>query len=69
MKHVSGRKMCKALEKQGWLCGRISSSHHIHWHPGHAGTIISVPVHGNQSLKTGTQHKIMKLAGLGDADL
>jgi predicted RNA binding protein YcfA (HicA-like mRNA interferase family) len=30
---------------------------------------VVVPVHGNKTLKKGTQHDIMKNAGLTDADL
>jgi predicted RNA binding protein YcfA (HicA-like mRNA interferase family) len=36
--------------------------------PGHPATII-VPVHGNDDLKPGTQHGIMKDAGLTEDDL
>jgi predicted RNA binding protein YcfA (HicA-like mRNA interferase family) len=61
--------MCKVLEGKGWVCKRSSGSHHIYEHSGHPGTTISVPVHGNKTLKSGTQHGVMKDAGLTDADL
>jgi predicted RNA binding protein YcfA (HicA-like mRNA interferase family) len=69
VKHVSGKKMCKVLEGRGWTCSRINGSHHIHSNPALPGVNISVPVHGNKSLRTGTQRTIMRHAGLTDADL
>lgn len=68
MKSLSGKEMCKALERNGWTLARINGSHHIYNQPGQA-AIITVPVHGNHSLKTGTQRGIMKAAGLTEADL
>jgi len=68
VKPISGKRMCRILEKYGWVLIRIRSSHHAFQKPGEAKTIV-VPVHGNKDLKTGTQHGIMKDAGLTDADL
>lgn len=68
MKSISGKRMCKILEKHGWVLVRIRSSHHAFQKPGETKTII-VPVHGNTDLKTGTQHGIMKDAGLTEDDL
>lgn len=61
MKAVSGREMCRILERHGWILERTIGSHHIHVKPGHLP--ISVPVHGNRSLKIGLQRAIMKAAG------
>ena len=69
MKAVSGKNLCKALERNGWLLKRIRGSHHIYAHPDRPDTIIPVPVHGNRALRTGTQQGIMKDAGLTEADL
>jgi predicted RNA binding protein YcfA (HicA-like mRNA interferase family) len=68
MKSISGKEMCKALEQHGWVFQRINGSHHIYTKPGNRFT-LSVPVHGNQTLGTGLQRKLMRLAGLTDADL
>ncbi len=68
MKAVSGIRLCKVLERKGWTLNRIHSSHHIYKSPDGSHT-VSVPVHGNQTLPTATQHGIMKTAGLTDADL
>jgi predicted RNA binding protein YcfA (HicA-like mRNA interferase family) len=68
VKAVSGKHLCKVLERKGWALARIKSSHHIYKSPDGSRT-VSVPVHGNQTLPTGTQHGIMRAAGLTDADL
>jgi predicted RNA binding protein YcfA (HicA-like mRNA interferase family) len=68
LKAVSGQDLCKVLERHGWRLDRVRSSHHIYTKPGES-ALISVPVHGNKTLKTGTQRGIMKTAGLTDDDL
>jgi len=67
MKAVSGKELCRALERQGWTLQRVRGSHHRYGKPGHAPVVV--PVHGNRTLKTGTQHGIMGAAGLTEADL
>lgn len=67
MKPVSGKKLCKLLEHRGWELDRISGSHHIYIHPD--GRRVTVPVHANKDLKTGTQRGVMRDAGLADVDL
>ncbi len=59
--------MCKVLERNGWTLIRIRSSHHVYGRPG--ARSIPVPVHGNRTLKAGTQLGIMKQAGLTAGDL
>jgi predicted RNA binding protein YcfA (HicA-like mRNA interferase family) len=68
VKPVSGKRMCKVLEARGWTLRRINGAHHIYGRPG-VSVRVPVPVHGNDDLKTGTQRKIMRGAGLTDADL
>lgn len=68
MKPVSGKRLCKALERAGWSLVRINSSHHLYHKPGQP-ELLSVPVHGNRDLKIGLQRRLMSLAGLTDADL
>jgi predicted RNA binding protein YcfA (HicA-like mRNA interferase family) len=68
VKPVSGKRMCRILEKHGWALVRVRGSHHAYQMPGHLATII-VPVHGNDDLKLGTQKGIMKDAGLTEDDL
>ncbi len=68
MKAVSGKHLCKVLERKGWTLARIHSSHHIYKSPNGSLT-VSVPVHGNKTLPTGTQRGIMRTTGLTEADL
>lgn len=68
MKPISGKEMCRVLERQGWTLARIKGSHHIYRHAA-TGRRAVVPVHGNQDLKPGTQRGILRDAGLTDDDL
>lgn len=63
MRTVSGKEFIRALERNGWSLLRVSGSHHIYGKSGKA-VRISVPVHGNQPLKTGLQRHLMKAADL-----
>src|SRR6185437_6802690 len=46
---------------------RINGSHHIY---GKQGSVVrlSIPIHGNQALKSGLLRHLMKLAGLSEAE-
>jgi predicted RNA binding protein YcfA (HicA-like mRNA interferase family) len=68
MKAVSGKDFCKLLEKQGWSLPRIQGSHHIYGKAG-VNVRLTVPVHGNQTLKIGLQKHLMKQAGITENDL
>jgi predicted RNA binding protein YcfA (HicA-like mRNA interferase family) len=46
----------------------VQGSHHIYEKVG-SDVRLSVPVHGNQTLKTGLLRHLMKMAGLTEADL
>ncbi|HWA83934.1 MAG TPA: type II toxin-antitoxin system HicA family toxin, partial [Fimbriimonadaceae bacterium] len=67
-KSVSGKELCKAVERKGWKLRRISGSHHIYAREG-IRAILSIPVHGNQTLVSGLQANLMKAAGLTEKDL
>ena len=68
MKRVSGKDLCRALERKGWKFARIKSSHHIYVSPDGLRS-VPVPVHANQTLPMGTQRVIMRQTGLAAADL
>ena len=68
MKSVSGKSLCKVVERKGWELKRVTGSHHIYTKQG-SEAIISIPVHGNRDLPTGTLKSIMKDAGLSESDL
>ena len=68
MKSVSGKRLCKVVEKRGWMLKRITGSHHIYDKEG-VEQILSIPVHKNQALKIGTLKALMNVAGLSEDDL
>jgi predicted RNA binding protein YcfA (HicA-like mRNA interferase family) len=68
MKSVSGKEFAKILERQGWTLLRVHGSHHIYSKTG-SEVRLSVPIHGNQALKTGLLRHLMKLAGISENDL
>jgi predicted RNA binding protein YcfA (HicA-like mRNA interferase family) len=51
------------VEQQGWRLRRIRGSHHIYAKPGER-CILTIPVHGNQSLKPGLCRALLKMAGV-----
>ena len=68
MKALSGREFARILERHGWTLLRVHGSHHIYGRPG-VRLKLSVPVHGNRSLKPGLQRYFMGVAGLAESDL
>jgi len=68
VKAVSGRRLCRLLELKGWSLMRVRGSHHVFARSGSV-VRISVPVHGNASLKRGLQAHLMKLGGIDESDL
>jgi predicted RNA binding protein YcfA (HicA-like mRNA interferase family) len=68
MKSVSGKTLCKIVERNGWLLKRVTGSHHI-YSKEDIQVILSIPVHGNRDLPMGTLRGIMKDAGLNETDL
>ena len=68
MKAISGKKLCKIVEKNGWEIKRITGSHHIYTKED-VDAILSIPVHGNRDLPIGTLTSIMKNAELTEDDL
>jgi predicted RNA binding protein YcfA (HicA-like mRNA interferase family) len=68
MKSVSGKEFAKTLERQGWTLLRVQGSHHIYGKTG-SDVRLSVPIHGNQSLKMGLLRHLMKMAGITESDL
>lgn len=68
MKSVSGKELARLVERHGWTLLRIQGSHHIY---GRAGSVVrlSIPVHGNKSLKVGLLKHLLKMAELTEADL
>ncbi|MFZ0791795.1 MAG: type II toxin-antitoxin system HicA family toxin [Chromatiaceae bacterium] len=68
MKAISGKRLCRLLEAQGWVLKRIAGSHHVYAKAGNPAR-ISVPVHGPMVLKLGLQRHLMKLADIDESEL
>ncbi len=68
MKTVSGKELCKILEKKGWQLKAIHGSHHVYMKEGRKER-ITIPVHGNKDLKLGLLKAIMKIAFIKESDL
>ena len=68
MRAMSGRDFARLLERHGWTLLRVSGSHHIY---GKAGSVVrlSIPIHGNRTLKIGLLRRLAKLAELPDQEL
>lgn len=68
MRAIGGKDLARLLEKHGWELKRVSGSHHIYAKSGNPAR-ISVPIHGNQSLKTGLLRHLLKLSGIDEKEL
>lgn len=68
MKVLTGKAFCRVLEKHNWQLKRIKGSHHIYGTEG-VPKRISVPVHGNKTLKLGLQRHFMKISGIEESEL
>jgi predicted RNA binding protein YcfA (HicA-like mRNA interferase family) len=68
MKSISGKELCKIVEKKGWVLRRVTGSHHIYENLD-VDQILSIPVHRNKDLKVGTLRALMKVAELSEDDL
>jgi predicted RNA binding protein YcfA (HicA-like mRNA interferase family) len=68
MRSVSGKDFAKVLERHGWSLLRVQGSHHIYGKAG-SDARLSVPIHGNQTLKIGLLKHLMKIASLSEGDL
>jgi predicted RNA binding protein YcfA (HicA-like mRNA interferase family) len=68
VKAISGKRLCRLLEIKGWELKRINGSHPIYGRLG-SNLRISVPVHGDSSLKIGLQKQLMKAASIDESEL
>jgi predicted RNA binding protein YcfA (HicA-like mRNA interferase family) len=63
MRPITGKELCRRLQEAGWVLKRVKGSHHIFARPGEW-KIITVPVHGSQTIKPGLATRIAKDAGI-----
>ncbi len=68
MRNLAGKELARVLERHRWRLLRTHGSHHIY---GKDVSIVrlSVPIHGNEPLKTGLLNHILKMANLEEKDL
>ena len=60
---IQGKQAIAAFSRDGFSVARINGSHHIMKKPGHI-FLLTVPVHGSQTLKPGTLRNLIRTAGL-----
>jgi predicted RNA binding protein YcfA (HicA-like mRNA interferase family) len=68
VKAWSGRDFARLVERHGWTLLRVNGSHHIYGRPGSV-VRLSIPIHGNKSLKTGLLRHLVKMAGIPENEL
>ncbi len=68
MKSLSGKALCRLVERHGWQLKRITGSHHIYGKTG-VRVRLSIPVHGHRDLPPGTLKGLLDDAGLREEDL
>ena len=68
MKQISGKEFASLLEDKGWELKRIKGSHHVYTKPGNPAR-ISIPIHGNRSLKIVLLNHLIKIAEIDESEL
>jgi predicted RNA binding protein YcfA (HicA-like mRNA interferase family) len=68
VKTISGKEFANLLEKRGWQLKKTKGSHHIYMKQGNPAR-ISIPIHGNKSLKIGLLRYFLKIAGIEEKEL
>jgi predicted RNA binding protein YcfA (HicA-like mRNA interferase family) len=68
MKSISGKELARVVERHSWQLLRVHGSHHVYGKPGSV-VRLSIPIHGNQALKTGLLKHLLKMAGIPESDL
>ena len=68
MKAVTGKRMAKLAEENGWILARVNGSHHIYTMEGRVERVV-IPIHGNKTLKIGLQRSLMKIIPLSEHEL
>ena len=62
MPRLTGKQVAEFLEKHGWESNGSSGSHFFYSKDGYED--ITVPIHNNEVLRTGTQKTIIKSSGI-----
>ena len=68
MKHVSGKRLAKVAEDNGWIFISQSDSH-AKYRNTITGETVIIPIHGNHDLRAGLQRQLMHDLNVTDNDL
>jgi predicted RNA binding protein YcfA (HicA-like mRNA interferase family) len=68
VRSVSGKAFARLLEGKGWSLMPVNGSHHVYMNARNTAR-ISLPIHGNDDLKTGLLRHFMKVAGIKENEL
>lgn len=68
MRAMTGKELCRLLERHGWSLLRVHGSHHIYGKPGSI-VRLSVPVHGGSDLKVGLLRHLLRQAGIPEREV
>lgn len=68
MRILSGKELCRLVERRGWVLLRVRGSHHVYGKAGERAR-LSIPVHGGTPLKEGLQRHQMRLAGISEDEV
>jgi predicted RNA binding protein YcfA (HicA-like mRNA interferase family) len=67
LNELDAARVIRALRRFGWEVTRSSGSHQILRKTGHAAN-LSVPMHKGRPVKQGLMRKLLKVAGIPEAD-
>jgi predicted RNA binding protein YcfA (HicA-like mRNA interferase family) len=68
VKPISAKDFARLLRQHGWEQARVKGSHHVYTKRGNPAR-ISLPIHANQSVKTGLLKHLMALADIDETEL
>jgi predicted RNA binding protein YcfA (HicA-like mRNA interferase family) len=68
MSSISGKRLARTLERHGWILQRIHGSHYIYAKVG-CKERISIPIHGDRSLKSGLLQHLLRTAGIKESEV
>lgn len=65
---MSGLRLARAVEREGWVLLRVHGSHHIYGRSGDTAR-LSIPMNLGRDLKAGLLAHLMRTAGISFDDL
>lgn len=65
-KSISGKRMLRFLQRNGWWIERIHGSHHILHHEDYPTVTLTIAIHGAKTLPTRAIVATLKAASIGN---